>query len=250
MSGSAASLLRRAGELIALEPPVDVEQLARELGVSEIRRVPMVEDGRLEPCPGGARVLLRLGNGKARERFTLAHELAHLMLAEGGGELATRRRDGAWDREERLCDRFAAELLLPRVWLRRRQTEQEDLATLKGIAGEAEVSLSAALIALQESGRWGKALLRWRRASPARWALVSVVGVPPTLRRSLRSNDAASQALSRLSPGATHHVEDLPLSAQGSTVAATGEIDARATSRIGLMQVRECDASGERERSQ
>ena len=73
-------------------PPVDVERLARQLGVDEIVRAPLVEDGRLERRRGSTRIRLRNDISHQRMRFTIAHELGHLLLSDPASDLVARRR--------------------------------------------------------------------------------------------------------------------------------------------------------------
>ena len=99
------------GELIdgLICPPTDLEALARRMGVTDIR-----SDGTML-VPGELRklrnqlVIFRLpGLKKTRRRFTLAHELGHVFFANTG------RRPHPSQELERLCDKFAAEFLMPR----------------------------------------------------------------------------------------------------------------------------------------
>jgi hypothetical protein len=92
------------------------------------------------PGPNGRIVLKDLGTcptimDRRRQNFTLAHELAHIVLRY---EIDSRLRMSEYTlddpAEERLCDAFAAELLMPSVRLR------DDLR-LNGVAPSAIVSL-------------------------------------------------------------------------------------------------------------
>ena len=65
----------------ARELPLDVEGLAVDLGVDEIIRMDgLVEDGRLEQCGGHIRVLVASRASLKRQRYTIAHEIGHLVL--------------------------------------------------------------------------------------------------------------------------------------------------------------------------
>src|SRR3954469_9322341 len=64
------------------EPPLPLEEIARSLGVDEIERVALLEEGRLERTKHGTRILLNAHARPQRQRFTLAHELGHLILAD------------------------------------------------------------------------------------------------------------------------------------------------------------------------
>ncbi len=95
---------------MSLEPPIDMDVLAQRLGVSEIVEARLVEDGRLERARNRTRILVRRGVNSGRRRFTIAHELAHLLLADDAGDLIAHRARLAIAREER----FVRLGLLPR----------------------------------------------------------------------------------------------------------------------------------------
>jgi len=86
--GKTAELAERLAAAVFAErpayaaPPVDVEGLARELGIESITGARMVEDGRLEQRGGRSWMLVRDDVRTARRRFTVAHELGHLLLAD------------------------------------------------------------------------------------------------------------------------------------------------------------------------
>lgn len=110
------------------EPPVNVEEIARVLG-ARIEYAELDDD-----CSG---VLVRKDDNAAvigvnwshhpnRQRFTIAHEIGHYCLHEGGtyvdkGTYARYRDEESGSgtiREEREANRFAAALLMPSEWVR------------------------------------------------------------------------------------------------------------------------------------
>jgi len=121
---------RRAEELLRAfsGPPVDLDAIALGMGV-EIRPYD------LEPDVSG--ILYRDGNRRVivfnrshsleRQRFTIAHELGHLMLHKGQPvhvdegfrvNLRDPRSTTAENVEEVEANAFAANLLMPANWLR------------------------------------------------------------------------------------------------------------------------------------
>lgn len=96
-------------------PPVDVFGLALRLGV-QVMQVPRPGwCGALDASSGNAHVWLDEGDALVRKRFTLAHELGHLMMHD----LSLAYRDTArqvGNLKEIEANRFAADLLMPR-WL-------------------------------------------------------------------------------------------------------------------------------------
>lgn len=101
-------------------PPYDPAAYAAWLGL-QIERREMEAEGMLADWPGrGCRIILRErppDSGPAlrqRENFTLAHEIGHFLIRE---ELQGFVPDAVFERtnadEERLCNSFAEELLMP-----------------------------------------------------------------------------------------------------------------------------------------
>ena len=139
-------------------PPIPVGVVASELG-AEIRYSPF--DGEL------AGMLVRRDEGKPvigvnsahhinRQRFTIAHECAHLCLHKGKDVYIDRsfrvnvnRRDGrsaqAVDPDEIEANRFAAELLMPHMMILDDLIELdiEDDIELRELADKYQVSLQA-----------------------------------------------------------------------------------------------------------
>lgn len=111
------------------QPPVNVHQIARRLGV-RIERADLGED-----CSG---VLVRRGDAAVlgvnyshhpnRQRFTVAHELGHFLMHDGDryidkGMTTVQFRNAesstGTQAEERDANQFAAALLMPEAWVRR-----------------------------------------------------------------------------------------------------------------------------------
>jgi Zn-dependent peptidase ImmA (M78 family) len=96
--------------------PVDVRGIARALRVS-VHPVRIDEEGILQFSNGRPVILFRDGASEVRQRFTIAHELGHLLLhSNGAKEDAVYFRDKSYARGEPLevaANRFAANLLMP-----------------------------------------------------------------------------------------------------------------------------------------
>jgi len=120
----AALLVRR----FALRPPVDVFALAQRFARVEADAIPGSCDGLvlgLHGAPERPTILLRAGQHEVRHRFTIAHELGHILLPWhlGDGFLCLTEQssssvgaDYAWQAEQE-ANRFASELLVPTAWL-------------------------------------------------------------------------------------------------------------------------------------
>lgn len=92
-------------------PEESLESLARKLGVGRITEQRLPFEGGLFQLPGGELVIkLNSESSFVRKRFTLAHELGHLLL---NTVPAFRKEHGTDAALERACDKIAAELLMP-----------------------------------------------------------------------------------------------------------------------------------------
>lgn len=95
---------------------VDLYRLAAAFGVQSIEPAEMSADGYLGRKQDGALVIrYRSQNGTSRNRFTVAHEVAHLLLADVQGKQLVNRKGGYVrdGEEETVVNRIAAELLMP-----------------------------------------------------------------------------------------------------------------------------------------
>lgn len=123
---------RRARQLLAdggvTDAPVPVERLA-QLCRATIRYEPFDGEvsGMVHCRPGGGGIIgVNSEHSKTRQRFTIAHEIGHLLLHADEGfhidEKRPLRRDAvssqATDPQEMEANQFAAELLMPEVLVR------------------------------------------------------------------------------------------------------------------------------------
>lgn len=101
----------------------------------------------------GFRIVVNTRDNPARQRFTMAHEVAHYVLhrdliSEGVVDDAL-YRSSLSDGYEREADRFAAQILLPAQAVKDAFRKQRGLAPLADIFG---VSVAALRIRLNELG--------------------------------------------------------------------------------------------------
>jgi transcription elongation factor Elf1 len=111
-------------------PPVDVEHIARGLGL-EVRRAHFEHDGRLT----GGVIEVPVGHHGA-ERFVIAHEIGHHVLKHTADR----------SKVEPEANAFASELLIPRTWL---AAAVRDGLDLDGLARRFDVSRHAIVYALR-----------------------------------------------------------------------------------------------------
>lgn len=135
--------------------PVDLDAMAQELGLHVVR-APLASDiaGMLvrdAEARAGYRVVVNSSDPPRRQRFTLAHELAHYMLhrdlVDEVVDNALYRSPNLGDDMERQADRFAAQLLLPAEEVRRAYST---LRALGPLADRFDVSDAALRIRLRE----------------------------------------------------------------------------------------------------
>ena len=167
--------------LEATTQPGHLRKLGATLGVQSIltRSMPSRQDkhpgidAMLVPLPAGYSVVIDQNAPDSRQRYSLAHELAHIMLLEldpASEDLPKAPRfrsaaaeDKAWQTEERLCDEIAAELLMPeRLFSSELARLGNSLKHLPQLASLFRTSLTATAIRYWELLPEPCQLLRWR----------------------------------------------------------------------------------------
>jgi Zn-dependent peptidase ImmA (M78 family) len=102
--------------------PVDLKCIARQLGIVRIEPRTMDADGYLGQTDKGELVIrYRHGASAERTRFTIAHEIGHMLLAKAQGRDLSDpafRLSGGDSPEEIAVNRIAAELLMPEPLIR------------------------------------------------------------------------------------------------------------------------------------
>jgi Zn-dependent peptidase ImmA (M78 family) len=135
-------------------------------------------------------IRVRASDSLLRRRFTLAHEYGHLLLHQQGFSLQSLEHDD--EEEERWCNRFAGEMLVPTPWVRGRYSKRpETLTTLLVSASAAEVSLTTMLAAHHTASGWGSAMLTFK-FSAGNWQMWSSTHLPRKLIRTLTTRGAAT----------------------------------------------------------
>lgn len=95
-------------------PPVPVAKLAEQMGIT-LRWVDMPGwSGAVQSNPRHAYIWIASEDSPQRQRFTIAHELGHLMLQPVGSAFRDASFAGSADEIE--ANRFAADLLMP-LWM-------------------------------------------------------------------------------------------------------------------------------------
>ncbi len=175
-----------------LKPPIDVTFLVKEKANLEVVEFPddIDVDGlcidlkhpRKKPT-----VYLNDRSSKYRKRFTLAHELGHIMIPWHIGAMideidaAAKANDEYWEFEVE-ANRFASELLMPTPWMQHVVlTSPNPAEALRTVQNQAEVSLQAASIKLFRAlppdyclAYSQNGIIQWSTRSEG-----TLIGVPP-----------------------------------------------------------------------
>lgn len=126
-------------------PPTDLEELAPRVAIADIRRDnTMLVPGEIRKLPEGLVVFLLPNLSKTRRRFTIAHEFGHAFFEMSG------RRPHPSRELERLCDKFAAEFLMPRRDFVAHAGSRPDLSRVHELCQRFETGLQATLIRVSD----------------------------------------------------------------------------------------------------
>ena len=145
-------------------PGEALDAMAVRLGVKRISEERMAFEGGLFQLAGGETVIkLNAASPRSRRRFTLAHEIGHLLL----GTVPAQRSGYHSDPQlERACDAIAAELLMPteetKAFVKR--LGQPSPEKLRSVAQQYSVSLYAAAIRVHSDFQlWNCCIGCWQR---------------------------------------------------------------------------------------
>ena len=132
--------------------PVDIELLVDAAGATLKTSVDMCdsESGQTFPLKGNTIIIVNGNHSSERQRFTVLHEIAHIVLNLPSRNHAAKLSNSQLlsykgrPREEVLCDVFASECLLPFDQLGRDVAKSEiSLESVKSLASRYEASLTS-----------------------------------------------------------------------------------------------------------
>lgn len=228
----AIEVTRACGAAVPPEKPIDLRKLSKHIGVRRIAAVDMVSDGRLDRQPEGPSVYYRYGIRGGRRRFTIAHELGHLLL--GNSDVFNGLE---FDEIERLCNAFAAELLMPRRWIYTFSNLDRRLDTVRTVAKQADVSIAAAFARLRNEAQWQESALFLHKRET--WSLESTVGSSRFSRHRLEATAMTAQVLDDLH---ARRVEDarckLPVRVDRRRAELAAEVSVHGRKAIALVGIR------------
>jgi Zn-dependent peptidase ImmA (M78 family) len=159
----AKELVQRYSEQKA---PFDPAQLAPYRQVSQILFEPMDREAMLIPTSEGFKIKVNSNLPRVRRRFGLAHEIGHTYFfdIEASKPFRPYPRTRGDLTEERLCDIFAEEILMPEkdfVTTARRFGEPS-LGTFLRLARTYDVSTRCTAIRIQNLKVWNVAIISWQ----------------------------------------------------------------------------------------
>jgi hypothetical protein len=239
VNSRASRLARDIAERYRLgPPPIDIEHLVNQLGVDQVIEAPLIEDGRMERMEGLTRIIVRADLSRERRRFTIAHELCHVLLADPRSELVATRHIVGRDEEERFCEDFAAALLLPWTWVRSVAYKRpRTLHTLRVVAGRSNTSLASACVRLNEVAGWQRSLLHWKHDG-AKWSFGWAAGLPSGFEGRIRSAPLTGPLLDNLADSGDTSTE-LSIMIGGHQRDVLAEVSVRRRSALALAQLME-----------
>lgn len=155
------NLARRLVEKRKLSPPIDIMALTQDYATVEELDFPVEVDGiclDLKQRGKRPRILFNKRLHKHRRRFTLAHELGHILIPWHVGSIVDETEtshpaaDFSYWQLEAEANRFASELLMPSDWAKEIVLKTDSpVRAVEMIADLAEVSFTAALIKAENS---------------------------------------------------------------------------------------------------
>lgn len=161
VNNAVINLARRVQAKYSLKPPIDLESLIKEH--AELIFLPIPIDGvdgislNLKTKGRKAKVIVNTNNPPSRKRFTLAHELGHILIPWHTGSIIDHVDPAqAYDLFDYLelepeANSFAAELLIPIDWMKQLLSETKDLALAHTIiSNECQASLQAVAIRMAQ----------------------------------------------------------------------------------------------------
>jgi len=167
------AFLRRFGSDCGKRLP----DVVRDLGLDVVYQLAESYDGALLRIKGVPRGYVVINSGireKARQRFTLAHEVGHFLLP-GQQELTspcTKEKIENWDEElhrpELEANRFAAEILMPRELISTYLRAEPTMGSVRSIAGACGTSLTASAFRLVMLTSFRAAVV-WSQRKRVRW---------------------------------------------------------------------------------
>ena len=172
MQRAEAKIAARLADHLGLVPPVPIRAVVGQHADIEEDSIPGDCDAVVLGLDGSRErplIVLDANQPRRRKRFTLAHELGHILIPWHLGTLgctplsSTTTLSDAWSDDEKEANRFASGILLPRSFLQPLCSGQPALPEILREMEKAKVSASAGVLALGEMLPPGHLLVVERR---------------------------------------------------------------------------------------
>lgn len=175
-------LSAKAHELVAgttdARHPVDLVGIARDLNVIQISRQKLASHGLLIIDGSDYRIILNSSDHPTRQRFTLAHELGHIIVEDFLKSKRLKALDQlkliflsskvGTDSLERICNKLAVELLFPKhLFLQEIEKLNPSLAAIRYLCKRFDASPETILLRLRDVCAWDSTAIVWKfKSSP------------------------------------------------------------------------------------
>lgn len=149
------NLARLVATRYSLTVPVDLTSIIHDVCTIETDTALKIDGYTILDCRP-PKIVLRSDVHIKRKRFTIAHELGHILIPwhNGKNTYANHRNSSSFlDKNEAEADAFAAELLLPQHWMEQylqKASEKPLQQQINEITGQANVSVLACIRSLQQ----------------------------------------------------------------------------------------------------
>lgn len=156
--------LRREARL-SDEPPVDLSLIYRHFGIPTPIRAPLCDQQGILVDSDTGIILIKEDDPIVRQRFTEGHELMELLFDAQARLLGASKPGWNEQKKEQLCDRGAADLLMPQSsFLPLLHELGISLSTGRTLANLYQTSLLATLVRMIHYGLGASALVMWHCA--------------------------------------------------------------------------------------
>lgn len=146
--------------------PTDLSAIYEAFGIPTPKRVPLPNQQGLLLVPEVGLIVINQNDVETRQRFTEAHELIELLfnaLPDGKGWAARQKGPFQHGTKEWLCNRGAADLLMPPpTFADRARADGVSFSVAQKLAREYAVSQTAALVQLARLAPTPHAVVLWR----------------------------------------------------------------------------------------
>jgi IrrE N-terminal-like domain len=148
------------------QPPIDLEVIYRHFGMPTPIPAPLDEQQGILVDSNTGIILIKEDDSLVRQRFTEGHELMELLF-DAIAESQEKSALPSWSEahKEKLCDRGAADLLMPRSSFIPRLYELGlSIQTARSLAEMYQTSLMSTLVRMIEQGEGNCALVAWHQS--------------------------------------------------------------------------------------